>query len=62
MKEPQASSPIQEEPTASTEKEEEEEEGGEGFKGNMWELNKTLDQSMDEEAGKLQRTYREKVI
>lgn len=30
-------------------------------KGNMWDMEQKLDQSMDEEAGKLRNMYREKV-
>lgn len=35
------------------------EEGDE--RGSMWELDQKLDQSMDEEAGRLRNMYREKV-
>lgn len=30
-------------------------------RGSMWDLDQTLDQPMDEEAGKLKNAYREKV-
>lgn len=35
------------------------EDGGE--RGSMWDLDQTLDQPMDEEAGRLRNMYREKV-
>lgn len=35
--------------------------GDEASKGSMWVLEQKLDQSMDEEAGRLKNMYREKV-
>lgn len=36
-------------------------EDAENSRGSMWDLDQKLDQSMDEEAGKLRNMYREKV-
>ena len=38
------------------------EEDSDNNKGSMWDLDQKLDQPMDEEAGRLRNTYREKVL